>query len=125
MRRIADFDIDLELEIERVAAGDLQVGDVGAVLANDIGKCSKRPRSVLQPDNDACHRKRADMFLPTNIDPIGHTVLVAVQDLAIDRVDHDAFAWDHQANDAVARYGMTAGTQAIADTLGQTGDGDA
>ncbi len=120
MRRIAHLNVDLEFKVQRIAAGDFQIGDIAPVLADDVGKRRQGTRRILQPDHDPRDRERAHMVLPTQVDPIGHAVLMPVEHLAIDRMDDAARSRHHQSDDPVSRNGMAAGAQAIGDAFGQS-----
>ena len=126
MRDIAHLDIDEEFECQRTAVRDLEVEDITAIVADDGGERGQRPGRILGADQDPRDGQigLCGIRIPSHVEPVGHAGLRALQFLAVDRVNDDAFARHHQPHDAVAGQRMAALAEVIGDALRQAPDGD-
>src|SRR5579883_2138385 len=110
MTHVGYFDIDKNLEEIRGTVGDLQVGDIAAMLADDGGKAAQAPRLVAERHMDAADMTDVALALavPGDIEPAFRRVGEIGERVAIDRVNGDAFSGRHDADDAIAWQRMAA-----------------
>src|SRR5579862_8250539 len=103
MCEIAHLDIDEELEIQRIAAEHLEVGDVAAVVPDYTRQHRERARRVLHAHPYPSHgiARFGRMCIPAHFEPITNAAFRHFAFGTIDGVDHSALARNYQKNDAV------------------------
>src|SRR3984893_7701668 len=108
MLHVLHLDVDEYLEEILRAVGDLEIGDVAAVLADDGGERAQAAGLVADRDGDAPDMRLVGIALraPGDVQPALGRVGVVLQRLAIDGVDGDTLAGGHDADDAIARQRM-------------------
>src|SRR5579871_2997400 len=106
MLEVIDLEVDGQLGEIRRLTRHLHVVDVAVVLGDDLGDLGERAGLV-----DRLHGKprrvtlrRRVVEVPAQIDPTLRLVLELFERRRVDRVDGDAFARRHDADDAVARH---------------------
>src|SRR5690242_5701086 len=107
---VLHLDVDEYLEEVGRAVGDLEIGDVAGLLADDGGEAAEAARLVAERHVDAPNMPRLALAaaIPGDVEPALRRLGKIGERITIDGVNRDALAGGDDADDAVARQRMAA-----------------